>query len=127
MDVNKLPVMPSITGNPLIDTLIRSALIAVATAIGAVIVTWLNAHGFNDPNLGTMVTGAILSVLAVIAVGAWGYINAKLTRQRVVATTAVAAATGVIPTPVVAITKPADEAAITAALNKAQLSKGASP
>jgi len=70
-------ILPSITGNQAIDRLIRSALIAIAAGATGVIVTWLNAHGFRDPNLSLMISGAIVSILSAIAVTVWGYINGK--------------------------------------------------
>lgn len=72
-----MQLLPSITGNQAIDRLIRSGLLAVAAAVTGVIVTWLNAHGFHDPNLSLMISGAIVSILSGIAVTAWGYINGK--------------------------------------------------
>lgn len=123
MDVNKLPVMPAITGNPLFDTLIRSAVIGASGYLAGIITGWLNAHGFYDPNLGAMVGAAIFSTLVALAAAAWGFVNAQITRKRLVATTAVAAATGKVPDSVMAITKPADEPAVTAALNRAQINR----
>ena len=71
--------LPSITGNQSIDRLIRSGLLAVAAGATGVIVTWLNAHGFHDPNLSLMISGAIVSTLTGAAIVAWGWINGKNT------------------------------------------------
>ena len=70
-----LPTVPTITGNPGIDSLIRSALIAAAAALTGVMLTWLNAHGFNDPNLNLLLSGAVLTVLTTAAVALWGYLK----------------------------------------------------
>ena len=42
-------LVPTVTGNPAADTIIRNSIIGLSGAIAGVIVTWLNAHGFNDP------------------------------------------------------------------------------
>lgn len=118
-------VMPSITGNPAVDSLLRGALVAATMGITTVIVTWLNAHGFYDPNYGLMISGAIFSTLCTIAVMAWGYVNAKLTKRAVVVQTVVAATTGEVPHAVTKAITPADEVAITKELNKAQIRKEA--
>ena len=73
------PILPSITGNQAADRLIRSAILAIAAAATGVIMTWLNAHGFHDPNLSLMISGAIVSVLGAAAVMIWGYINGART------------------------------------------------
>lgn len=72
-------ILPSITGNQGIDRLIRSALLAIAAGVTGVIVTWLNSHGFHDPNLSLMVSGAVVSTLTAILIVVWGWINGKKT------------------------------------------------
>lgn len=72
-------IVPSITGNQAYDRLIRSAALTVAAGATGVIVTWLNAHGFHDPNLSLMVSGAIVTTLTAVAVTAWGWVNGKNT------------------------------------------------
>lgn len=72
----------SITGNPAIDGLILKGLMAGSAAIVGVILTWLNAHGFNDPNLNLMLSGAVLSVLAMIATAIWGFIKSRLDQAK---------------------------------------------
>lgn len=69
-----LPV-PSITGNPGLDSLIRSGLIAVSSAGTAVIWTWLNAHGFKDPNINLMISGAIFAALLALVGAIWGWLK----------------------------------------------------
>lgn len=82
------PVIPSITGYPQLDSLIRSALLSAAAALTAVIVTWLNAHGFTDPNLSVMIGGAILSLLGAVVIAGWGFLQAQWSKRVVsVATT----------------------------------------
>jgi hypothetical protein len=66
-----------LTGNPTIDSVIRYVLVAACAAAAGVITTWLNAHGFNDPNLYMMVLGAITSIVMVVAVALWGIIKAS--------------------------------------------------
>lgn len=81
------PAPPStlaITGNPAIDGLILKGLMAGSAAIAGVILTWLNAHGFNDPNLNLMLSGAVLSVLAMVATAIWGFIKSRLDQAKAV-------------------------------------------
>lgn len=73
-DTSALPV-PSLTGNPGLDSIIRSGLIAASAAITGVILTWLNAHGFNDPNLSVMIGGAVFAALLALAGAAWGWLK----------------------------------------------------
>lgn len=115
------PVIPSITGSPQLDTLIRYGLIAGSTALTAVIVTWLNAHGFNDPNLTTVVGAAILGVLVTLATMAWGFLQNKIIKTAVVEHIVSAAATGTVPVSVAAAATPEQEVRITDALNAGQL------
>lgn len=115
------PVIPSITGSPQLDTLIRYGLIAGSTALTAIIVTWLNAHGFSDPNLSTAVGAAVLGVLGVIATAAWGFLNNRIIKTAVVEHVVTAAMTGNVPVAVAAAATPEQEVRITDALNSAQL------
>lgn len=75
-----------ITGNPTVDAVIRYALVAACAAATGVITTWLNAHGFHDPNLSLMVGGAVASVLGGLAFALWGIIktskNEAITKLR---------------------------------------------
>lgn len=77
MTNTQTPAQPvtTITGNPGLDSLIRSALIAAAAALTGVMLGWLNAHGFNDPNLNLLLSGAVLTVLTTAAVTLWGYLK----------------------------------------------------
>lgn len=76
------PTSLSITGNPALDGLILKGLMAGSAAIAGVIITWLNAHGFSDPNLNLMLSGAVLSVLAMIATAIWGWVNSKVSQAK---------------------------------------------
>lgn len=67
--------LPTVTGNPAVDSLIRNGLTAASASLSAVILTWLNAHGFNDPNLNLMLSGIIFAVLVALAGLAWGYLK----------------------------------------------------
>lgn len=65
----------TITGNPTVDSVIRYGLVALCGILTGVITTWLNAHGFHDPNLYLMVSGAVASILGGIAFALWGIIK----------------------------------------------------
>lgn len=64
-----------ITGNPTVDAVIRYVLVAACAAATGVITTWLNAHGFHDPNLSLMVGGAVASILAGLSFAIWGIVR----------------------------------------------------
>lgn len=66
-----------VTGNPKVDAIIRYALVAACGAMTGVIMTWLNAHGFNDPNLNLMISGAVASVIGGAVLALWGVIRAS--------------------------------------------------
>ena len=72
------------TGNPAIDGLILKGLTVVAAALAGIIYGWLRAHGFSDPNLSLMISGAILSVLCTVAVFVWGWFVSKINQARAV-------------------------------------------
>lgn len=78
------PTSLSITGNPAIDGLILKGILAIAAAATGVILTWLNAHGFNDPNLNLMVSGVIVSILAMGVTALWGWMNSKIAQAKAV-------------------------------------------
>lgn len=122
------PLVPSITGYPLLDTLLRIGLTSGSAALTAVILTWLNAHGFNDPNLSVMIGGAILTTLIGAATVGWSLIQAKLNQLSIVQHVMNAAATGEIPENIklAAIKAPSvSEETITKALNNAETIKAA--
>lgn len=74
----------AITGNPQIDGLILKGLIAVSAAAAGVIATWLNAHGFKDPNLNLMIDGLVMSVLSGGLVMVWGWVQSRGNTARAV-------------------------------------------
>lgn len=78
------PTSLSITGNPAIDGLILKGILAVAAAATGIILTWLNAHGFSDPNLNLMVSGVIVSILTMGVTAIWGWMNSKVAQAKAV-------------------------------------------
>lgn len=74
----------SITGNPLIDSLIIRGVMLLAAALGAAAVEWLQAHGFHDPNLTKIVTGAIASAILVVVLLAVEYVRKRADLVRAV-------------------------------------------
>jgi hypothetical protein len=69
------PILPSLTGNAGIDSLLRGGIIAVSSSIAAFITAWLYAHGFHDPNLNTLIFTVVSSTLAFGATMVWGYVS----------------------------------------------------
>lgn len=69
--------VPSITGNPMYDTTIAGAISGVGGLITGITVGWLNAHGFQDPNLYTYVFTGVTGTLGSIAVVIWRVLVSK--------------------------------------------------
>lgn len=101
-DSSKQTLVPTVTGNPAADTLIRNCIIASSGAAAGIMVTWLNAHGFNDPNLSLMISGAIAAVLSAVAATAWGWWATHMSQNAIVNNTIHAALTGEVPVSVIA-------------------------
>lgn len=95
-------LVPTVTGNPVYDTVIRNSIIASSGAVAAVIVTWLNAHGFKDPNLSLMVSGAIAAIMSGGAAMVWGWWATHMSQNAIVNNTVHAALTGEVPVAVIA-------------------------
>lgn len=101
-DTSKQTLVPTVTGNPAADTIIRNCIIASSGAAAGVMVTWLNAHGFNDPNLSLMISGAIAAVLSAVAATVWGWWATHMSQNAIVENTIHAALTGEVPVAVIA-------------------------
>lgn len=113
------PILPSITGNAGIDSVLRGLILTVSASAAAIMVTWLNAHGFRDPNLDTLIFGIVSSALATVATLAWGYVNranaekvAQVTRTVAVRAGAAQALDPDVPTPPPHTISPVEAAAI---------------
>lgn len=94
---NEKAVIPSITGNPMLDTILAGSITGAGGLITGIAVGWLNAHGFNDPNLGTYIGSAVTGTLVSIAVIIWRLMGDKKTEVAVADHVIEAAATGQIP------------------------------
>lgn len=70
------PSIPSITGNPALDSVLAAAIIAGSTALTTWLVAWLNLHQITDPNLPTMVGGIVLMTMIGVATAAWRFVVA---------------------------------------------------
>lgn len=93
--VNK-PVIPTLTGNPVIDSMIGAALVSASTALATICVTWMNAHGFQGADQ-TQVFGAIFGLLGLVATVVWRFVQTRKIKPAVADHVITAAATGVIP------------------------------
>ena len=120
-------LVPTVTGNPAADTIIRNTIIGLSGAIAGVIVTWLNAHGFNDPNLTLMVSGAIAAVLSFLAATAWGWWATHMSQAAIVNNTVHAALTGEVPLSVIARASQAQAKAVEASPTASVVSAPAAP
>lgn len=73
--------IPSITGNPVADTVIAGMISGAGGLVAGATVGWLNAHGFNDPNLYTYVFTGVTGMLASVAIIIW---RALISRQNII-------------------------------------------
>lgn len=127
MDTGSKPVIPSITGYPQLDTLLRGAIIAGSSYLTARCIDWMNLHHLTNSDLQITVGGAILSSMILVATLVWGQIQTRLNKLSAVQHVITAAATGTISdeVKVAAIKAPSiSEVEITKALNNAEVLKG---
>lgn len=92
--------IPTFTGNPVLDSAVRSMLMVITGSISTYLVTVLTAHGVSDEKLLSqipLVIGTILSTAATFAVAWWSVHNRKKTISAGVDNAIVAASTGVVP------------------------------
>lgn len=73
--------VPSITGNPVADTVIAGMISGSGGLVTGATVGWLNAHGFNDPNLYTYIFTGVTGTLASVAIIIW---RALISKQNVI-------------------------------------------
>lgn len=90
------PVIPTLTGNPVIDSMIGAALVSASTALATVCVTWMNSHGFQGADQ-TQIFGAIFGILGLISTVIWRWVQTRKIQPAVADHVITAAATGVIP------------------------------
>lgn len=115
-DPVKAPIVPTITGNPQLDTFIRYTAAHVGMIVAATSVAWMDAHGFDTKALtangldmsfliSTTVGGILMSTLAYV----WGAISTRQSQTAITMNTALAAMTGNVPE-AIAAKLPADAA-----------------
>lgn len=122
---NTKPLVPTLTGNPVIDSMIGAGLMAASTALATTSLTWMNSHGFHNVTQ-EQLFGVIFGGLCMGATVVWRYVQTKKTKTAIADHAITAAATGVIPAAVVkeAVKAPSiPETEITAALNNAEAIK----
>lgn len=123
IDVSKLPVMPSVTGYPQLDTLIRGVFIGASVWATTKLLDALGSHGVNVSDYYTLVAGAIFSSLVTAATLIWGFIQAQLTKKAIATHIVAAVVTQQISPAVTKVMTPAQEIQVTRALNLQQVNK----
>lgn len=93
------PLIPSITGNPQIDAILRTLIASAAAALTAYIVVTLK---LTDPNLILSIGSAVLAILVLFAVLIWGWVHTANSQKLVVQHAVTAATTGKLPAAVYA-------------------------
>lgn len=125
---DKKPIIPSITGYPMLDTAIRVLLTSLAASVTTLIVKHLSDMGFNDPNLSIEVGSAVLTVMIGAATVGWSFVQTRLSKNAVVEHTVEALATGQVPDAVkaaaVASPKISDEKIVAAGINAEAIRTG---
>lgn len=97
----------AITGNPTVDAGIRYALFGIGTGIAGAILGWLNARGFNSPDLYAYVPMGVIAALFALATMVWGLIKTSKNelliqlREAIAVKAGIAAAEHDNPTPTV--------------------------
>ena len=121
------PLVPTVTGNPAADTIIRNGIIGLSGMAAGVIVTWLNAHGFHDPNLTLMVSGGFAAVLSMLAATVWGWMATHWSQAAIVNNTVHAALTGEVPVAVISKATEAQAQAVQASPRADVVDKPSAP
>jgi hypothetical protein len=105
----KVPLVPSITGSPQIDTFLGYLATHVGAIAAAVAIAWMDAHGFDTKALAK--TGLDLNILIATTVGGfilsiaawvWGQYRTKWAQGAIVNNTVRAALTGEVPAAIMA-------------------------
>ena len=101
-----LPAVPSITGNPVLDTAMRSLLLAIGGGAASILISVLAKYGVTDANLNAQLPTLIATFLTILAtglVGAWSVRTKKTAVSAVVEQSLLAAVSGTVPDAVKAL------------------------
>lgn len=99
-DISTPPAVPSITGNPVVDTAFKAVILPVAASLSTVLIGYLTSHGITNANLDAQIpvlVTAVLTSLVTIGVGVWMVISKRTTVNAVITQSIEAAQTGVVP------------------------------
>lgn len=110
--------VPSLTGNPVLDTDIRSLIMMIGGSASTALITYLANHGINNANLNAqipVIVVTVLSMAATVATGIWARLAKRTSVNAVVENSITAAATGVVPDAVKTLASPAQKVEIAAA------------
>lgn len=90
------PPTLELTGNPGLDSLIRSGLVAASTGLTVWALGYLTEHGFsNDPNLALLISGMIGATVLGIATALWGWLKGSRIGQFIASKQAQAVMAGI--------------------------------
>jgi len=92
-------ILPSITGNAMVDTAIRYGAATIGAGIVAWAASWAAQHGFKIPDKDTLAIYTQIASGGVVMGGAilWGLVSTKKSEATVVANAVQSAATGQVP------------------------------
>lgn len=99
------PLIPSITGSPILDSLIGRASAAIGGALAAVLIPWLAKHGLDGLNA-QVASAAIGSVVLLGISTGWAFLMHNRSTAAVVNQAVEAAITSQIPQAVIDAAKP---------------------
>ncbi len=105
----KTALVPTVTGNPMVDTFVGHTLTAVSAAVATAAVVWGDSHGFNSAalakdgiNLGVIYGAVIFAALSGAFSYAWAWLRTHRSQNAIIDGVFNAAISGIVPAPVAA-------------------------
>lgn len=117
----KVPLVPTLTGNPQMDTAIRYGASKLGMAAAGAAVAWMDAHGWDSKalakdgiDISVLITTAVVGVVMALATWVWGQLSTKWSQAAIVNNTVSAALTGEVPAAIIAKASEAQARAVEA-------------
>ena len=117
----KAALVPTVTGNPVLDTFVGHTLTAVSAAVATAAVVWGDAHGFNSAallkdgiNLSMIYGAVVFATLSGAFSYGWAWLRTHRSQNAIIDGVVNAAITGIVPAPIAAKASAAQGQAIEA-------------
>lgn len=108
------PAIASITGNPVVDTALKAAIMIIGSSVSTLLLAALAKYGFTNSEIITQVPALVTAILVTVATGVWAVMAKRQTVNAVVDNAILAAETGIVPEAVKAIASIQQKASIEA-------------